>query len=280
MKKMLRSCGRILAFSISLLPAGIAAAAPGSWATNASVGSNQLSVTVQVSCPAITFVCSVVDGYADTRVSTLTGSGDLLADLEFDTLQFESDGLQDWGAGPLPVYNLLSGSAVTFANIPFAGVPEISSLIIFASSDPPIDVVGLSSLIPGDYPFTSLVPYGSILDIVGDLELNVPDIVVLPQTVSLAGTLRLLGDSNFDGMLEYQLRNLSAVLSLQQPGNIGGEAVTLSVTSAMSINLSGEIEGPPTIPVLGGLGSIVLAASCGILGMLGARGRFSGQQSA
>ena len=280
MKKMLRSCGRILAFSISLLPAGIAAAAPGSWATNASVGSNQLSVTVQVSCPAITFVCSVVDGYADTQVSTLTGSGDLLADLEFDTLQFESDGLQDWGAGPLPVYNLLSGSAVTFANIPFAGVPEISSLIIFASSDPPIDVVGLSSLIPGDYPFTSLVPYGSILDIVGDLELNVPDIVVLPQTVSLAGTLRLLGDSNFDGMLEYQLRNLSAVLSLQQPGNIGGEAVTLSVTSAMSINLSGEMEGPPTIPVLGGLGSIVLAASCGILGMLGARGRFSGQQSA
>ena len=218
-----RGCA-LVAGMLLLLP-GAAHAQLGTWATDPAVGASDLDVTIQISCAAPSFVCSLVDGYADTQTSSLSGSGGLLVDAPLGTLRFETDGLQDWGTGPQPVYNLFSGGSMIFASVPFAGVPQIASLLVFASSDPLIPVPGFFDLGPGDYPFSQSVPYGLLADIVGDMELNVPDIVSPPQSILLTGTLRILGDIDLDGMVEYELTQFSAVQSLQQPGNIGGELV-------------------------------------------------------
>jgi hypothetical protein len=83
----------------------------------------------------------------------------------------------------------------------------------------------------------------------------------------------MLGDVDFDSFLEYELVNLSAVLSTQQPGNIGGEPVTLSVTAMLTANLSGEVEGPVALPALGGVGMLVLSAGLALIGGRAARRR-------
>ena len=238
----------------------------GTWVTDAGVGTNDLDVTIQISCPAPSFVCSLVDGYANTQTSSLSGSGGLVIDAGLGTLRFASDGQQDWGSGLQSVYNLFTGSGVTFASVPFAGVPQLAGLLVFASSDPLIPVSGFSDLGPGDYPFSQSIPYSSLADIVGDLELNVPDIVSPPQSIQLAGTLRVLGDPDFDGMVEYELTQLSLVQSLLQPGNIGGEPVVISITSSLNANLSGEVAGPVAVPVLGTGALLFLAASLGLIG--------------
>jgi hypothetical protein len=258
--------GCALVAGMLLLVPGAAHAQLGTWATDPAVGASDLDVTIQISCAAPSFVCSLVDGYADTQTSSLSGSGGLLVDAPLGTLRFETDGLQDWGTGPQPVYNLFSGGSMIFASVPFAGVPQIASLLVFASSDPLIPVPGFFDLGPGDYPFSQSVPYGLLADIVGDMELNVPDIVSPPQSILLTGTLRILGDIDLDGMVEYELTQFSAVQSLQQPGNIGGEPVTIAITSALSANLSGEVAGPVALPALGSLASLLLAAGLGLIG--------------
>lgn len=263
---------RAACFSLLLcFSPGLSFAQTGTWVTDAAVGSSQLGVTIQVSCPATSFVCSLVDGYANTRVSTLSGSGGLLVDAALGTLRFESNGLQDWGIGMQPVFSLMSGTGMTFESIPFAGAPEIASLLVFAGSDPLIPIPGFSSLEPGVYAFSQSIPYAVLADIVGDLELNVPDIVIAPQSVSVTGTYRVFGDFDLDGNIEYELRNLSAALSIQQPGNIGGEPVTIAITSALTANLSGEVAGPVVLPALGGLATLLLSGAMALLGIRAAR---------
>jgi hypothetical protein len=170
------------------------------------------------------------------------------------------------GAGAQPIYNLLTGSNMTFASIPFAGVPEITSLLVFATTDPPLDVVGLSLLQPGDYPLSGSVDYASLGDVVGDLELILPDIVVPPQTVMLSGTLRVLGDVDADDLVEYEVRDLTASLALQFPGLIGGENVDVDVVSTLTANLSGEAAAPILVPLLGGAGLWLLAGGLTLVG--------------
>jgi hypothetical protein len=261
----------VVGLLLALLPASETLAQLGTWQTDASVGSNSLAVTLQVSCLSGSFTCSLIDGYADTQLSSLSGSGGLAIDVPLGLVQFESDGSQDWGAGPQPVYHLLSGSLLTFASLPFAGVPEIANSQVFAAAAPLISLPGFQNLGPGDYPFTQSIPYASLADVVGDMELNVPDIVVSPQSVTVAGTFRMLGDIDFDGFAEYELINLSAVLSVQQPGNIGGEPVTLSVTSSLTSNLSGEVEMPVALPALGGAGLFLLSSGLALVGARAAR---------
>ena len=263
----------VLVAVLLLLPARMALAQTGTWATDAGVGSNSLTVTIQVSCLAPSFTCSLIDGYADTQVSTLSGSGTVAIDAPQGLLQFGSDGQLDWGIGPQPIYKRLLGSTITFVSIPFAGAPQLANAQVFAASNPLIPVPDFQDLGPGDYPFSQSIPYGSLADVVGDMELNVPDIVVAPQSVLLTGTLRMLGDVDFDSFLEYELVNLSAVLRAQQPGNIGGEPVTLSVTAMLTANLSGEVEGPVALPALGGVGMLVLSAGLALIGGRAARRR-------
>jgi hypothetical protein len=76
----------------------------------------------------------------------------------------------------------------------------------------------------------------------------------------------VLGDPDFDGMVEYELTQLSLVQSLLQPGNIGGEPVVISITSSLNANLSGEVAGPVAVPVLGTGALLFLAASLGLIG--------------
>ena len=163
MKKMLFTA------SLALLLPGLASGQVGTWTTDAGVGSSSLAVTIQVSCPTTSFVCNTVNGYADSQNSTLSGSGGLVVDTLASSLRFETDGNEDWGLGPQPVYNLLSGTGMTFANIPFAGVPEIASLLVFATADSLIAVPGFIDLLPGDYAFSQTIPYASLVDIIGDL---------------------------------------------------------------------------------------------------------------
>ena len=132
-------------------------------------------------------------------------------------------------------------------------------------------VPGFLGLGPGVYPFSQSIPYASLADIVGDLELNVPDIVMPPQSVLVTGTYRVYGDLDLDGNVEYEIQNLSAALSLQQAGNIGGEPVTIAITSALTANLSGEVAAPVALPALGPAATLMLSGVLAWAGLRAAR---------
>jgi len=131
---------RMLVVALTL-PA-LAQAEPGSWVTDAGVGSNEVEFTLAITCPAVSFVCDYVDGYADTQISMMSGSGTLEIDAAGEFFRFDSDSTQDVGSGPQPAYLTLTGEDMEFALIPFAGVPEIENPVVFALTDPPIDVPG------------------------------------------------------------------------------------------------------------------------------------------
>jgi hypothetical protein len=230
------------------------------WTTDALVGVNQVEFTIDITCPATSFVCDLIDGYSDTRFSTLSGAGGLVFDSVAQSIHFGTDGLQDVGAGPQPAFFTLSGTPMTFATIPFAGIPEIENLLVFSLSDVPIDVPGLSLVAPGDYPFSVLLGEAATADVIGDLELSLPDIVVPAQTVTLAGVVRVLGNVDADSWVEYELLDVTASLDLQLPGNIGGEPVDIDVTASLTANLSGEAPGPTAVPGLDARSSLVFAA--------------------
>lgn len=251
-------CGVALAVFLSLVAGGPLWAAQGTWATDAAVGASEVDVTIGISCPAVGFICDLIDGYGDTRTSTVTGSGTVEVDEMLDELQFDADGQQDVGAGLQDAFVTLAGTPLSFTSIPFAGVPEIENLLVFALSNPPISVSGLVLLTPGDYPFSETVDYGSLADVVGDLELDVPDIVIAAQPTTVTGTLRVLGDIDSDDFVEYEILDYTASITLMGPGNIGGESVDITVTSDLVANLSGEVAAPVPVPVLGLAGRIAL----------------------
>lgn len=243
-----------------LCGAGAAGAEIGTWSTSAAVGINTVDVTISISCPAPTFVCSLVDGYWDMQTATVIGSGTLDLDVVLDEIRFETDGMQDVGVGPQPAFATLSGTPLQFALIPFAGVPEIESLLVFALTNAALFAPGLEMLPPGDHPFSGTLDYAATADVVGDLELTLSDIVVPGQSSAVAGVFRSLGDPDTDGFFEYQLRDYTASVTLQQPGNIGGEPVTITVTADLVANLSGELPGaPPPVPGVGAWGRLILA---------------------
>jgi len=237
---------------------------------DAGVGISQVEFTLQVTCPAPSFACGLIDGYSDVQTSTLAGSSTFRLDLESELIQFDTDSTQDVGGGPQSAYLTMSGSDLTFASIPFAGVPELANVLVFALSEPPISVPGIGSFTPGDYPFATILSYASLADVVGDLEFILPDLVVPASDVAVSGTFRVLGDVDFDGMVEYELRDMTGTLAVQTAGTIGAEPVTIDVTAVLTANLSGEVPGssPPGVPAVGPIGLAVLAAL--ILG-LGAR---------
>ena len=250
-----------------------AAAQQGTWATDPIVGTSEVDVTIGISCPAMTFTCSLIDGYGDTQTSTVTGSGTVLIDELLDEIQFETDSMQDVGAGLQPAYVTMSGTPLAFASIPFAGMPEITNLLIFALSNPALATPGLALLPPGDYPFSGTVDYGSTAEVIGDLELILPDIVVPAQAVSLSGTLRILGDVDMDSFVEYEIVDYTASVTIQFPGNIAGEPVDITVTSDLVANLSGEVAGPVLVPALGDWARIFLALAMAGGAMLVIRSR-------
>jgi hypothetical protein len=241
------------------------------WLVDGAVGVSQVEFTLQITCPAPSFACSLIDGYSEVQTSTLAGSSTFQLDLANELIQFDTDSTQDVGAGPQPAYLTMSGSDLTFAFIPFAGVPELVNVLIFSLSDPPINIPGINAFAPGDYPFAATLSYASLADVVGDLEFVLPNLVIPGSGVAVAGTFRVLGDIDFDGRVEYQLRDMTGTLAVQTAGTIGGEPVTLDVTAVLTANLSGEVAlGPPPdlVPTVGPFGLAVLA---GLLVRIGVR---------
>ena len=138
-----------------------------------------------------------------------------------------------------------------------------------ALTDPPIDVPGLAGLSPGDYPFSQTMSYSGLADVVGDLEFILPGIVVPPNDIVLSGVLRVLGDVDLDGRIEYELRGVTGSFVYQVPSTIGGEPVTIQVSGQLTANLSGETLTalPVPTPALGPLGLVLLSLLLSLAGM-------------
>lgn len=245
-------------FHALILAAASAHATTGTWQTDASVGQSQVEMTVEVDCPGAGFICQQVDGYSDTRISTLSGSGSLEVDDVAGTLQFLTDGDMDLGFGPQPVYVSLSGESLDFDYIPFAGIPQFVNLSVFATAAPLISPSGFSSLSAGEYLISETVPYAALADVIGDLEFNVPDLVVPEQDVVLSGFFRVLGDVDLDGFVEYEIV-LSVSLLVVQPAQIGGQPVQISVNTQLTNHFSGSVAQGLPVPLLGIPGLLVLA---------------------
>ena len=248
------------ALALALLPiAPSVHATTGTWQTDAAVGVNQIEMTVEVDCPSAGFICQQVDDYSDSRISALSGSGSLEIDDVAGTLRFLTDGDVDLGFGAQPSYASLDGEDLEFAYIPFAGIPQFANLVVFATSAPLISPSGFSSLATGEYLISETVPYAALADVIGDLEFNVPDLVIPEQDVVLTGFFRVLGDTDLDGFVEYEI-DLSVSLLVVQPAQIGGQAVQISVTSQMTNHFSGTVAQALPVPLLGMTGSLLLAA--------------------
>ena len=111
--------------------------------------------------------------------------------------------------------------------------------------------------------------YSALADVVGDLEFILPGIVVPPNDVDLSGVLRVLGDIDQDGTIDYQLRDVTADFAYQVPSTIGGEPVTIKVTGKLTANLSGETLTVLPIPTLalGPVGLLLLSMLLSVAGM-------------
>ena len=142
-------------------------------------------------------------------------------------------------------------------------MPEITNLLVFALSNPLIDVPGLDLMTPGDYPFSQTISYSGTGLAVGDLEFILgPNLVAPPGDVLVTGTLRILGDVGSNGTLDYELRDVIGSFSFQNLTTIGGEAVTVDVTADLTMNLAGAT-GAPAVPALGPLAWLALVALLG-----------------
>ena len=251
MRAVLRRALKVWAVCVALFAAaGTAQAESGTWATDPAVGATTLAVTLQVSCPSSSFICSQIDGYSDTQVTALAGIGELDVDEAAGTIQFLSDGDIDLGSGAQPVYNRLAGGTLTFAYLPFAGIPQLESLQAFATADTPWSPAGWSGWTAGNYPLSVTLPYSITADVVGDLEFNVPDLSLPPQNVETVGTWQVLEGLNPDGQIEYQLVGLETEVSHSQAAQILGEPVTLQLTLVLTSNLSGAVGVPTPVPLL------------------------------
>jgi hypothetical protein len=234
------------------------------WATDVAVGPSQVVYTIDLSCPNVSFVCDQIDGYHEQDISIVTGAATFDFDNPADTIQFETDSSQDVGSGPQDAYLTMTGTDLVFPNIAFAGVPVIIDVVVFALTNPLISVPGLEPLIPGDYPFSETIGYSGTGMVIGQLEFILgPDIVVPQDDIVVSGIFRVLGDPDFDGMIEYEIRDVTGTFAVQSAATMGGEPVTVDVTADMTLNLSGELQGPggTVLPALGPVGAGVLALS-------------------
>jgi len=226
------------------------------WQTDAVVGPSEVDITLDLLCMGGGLVCDLLDSYADTQTAGLSGGGDIDIDDVADTLQFQQDSSQDLGMGPIPAYATTTASDLTFAEIPFTGVPMTQAGVVFATTNPPISVPGLDLTAPGNYPFSGAADYAVIADIVGDLDVYIPMLIVPPGSLTLSGVLTVRPDG------AVELRNVVGTLNYQDTVALLGEMPTLMVDSDLTLNIS--VETPPImipIPALSRGGLVLLVAS-------------------
>lgn len=252
------------------------AADTGTWQTDAAVGPSQVSYTLSFTCIGPAAVCDPLNAYSDTQVSTLGDAATLQLDVVADTLQFDADGVQDLddGMGPVPTYLSLAGSDMTFAGLALFGIPEVVGPVVFAVDQPLVPLAGLELLPPGSYPISTTMTWGGVADVVGDLSLLLPRIVVAPAPVTLTGTLEILGDVDSDGFVEYELQDLQATTQTTDQYDEPGLVLDVHVTASLVANLSGEVAAPVApVPALGAPALLALATSLGSLGLRRATSR-------
>ncbi len=264
-----------LALTPALAPAAQAEIA--TWQTDAAVGPSEVSYTLSFTCTGPAAVCDPLNAYSDTQISTLGGAATLQLDPVADTLQFDPDGTVDLGdgMGPVPTHLALSGSDMTFAGLALFGIPEVESPLVFSVDQPLIPLTGLELLPPGTYPISSTMSWGGVANVVGDLALLIPEIVVTPAPVAVTGTLEILGDVDTDGLIEFEIRNLQATTSSTDQYVEGTIVVDVEVTAVLVAHLSGEVAG--TVPPVPLLTPPTLAALCALLAAGGAA-RLTGRQ--
>lgn len=229
-------------------------------------GTNEVVLTLDIDCAGGGLVCDVLDAYTDTQTATLTGEGEVRFDLAAGTFQFLQDGTVDLmdGMGLRPAYATLQASDVTFAEIPFVGAPETRDGSLFALSDAPIATGG--PLTPGDHPFSAVVSYSSLADIVGPVDAYLPYLAVEPTDVALTGVLRVLSVS--PAGVSYQLRDVMGTLDAQNPTTLLGEDVVVSVSAQMTMNLVGVVPVRIAVPALSASSLVLLVmgmAACGAI---------------
>ncbi len=246
-----------------------AAADIGTWQTDPSVGPSEVSYTLTFTCTGNAAICDPLNAYSDTQISTLGDGATLELDAVADTLQFDQDGTQDLGdgMGPIPTYLSLAGSDMTFAGLALFGVPEVTNPVVFSADQPLIPIAGLELLPPGTYAISTTMSWGGVADVVGNLALLIPEIVVTPSPVAVTGTLEILGDVDSDGAIEFEIQNLQATTQSTDQYVEGTVVVDVHVTAALVANLSGELAAPAPVPLLG---AAALAALCALLAAAGA----------
>jgi hypothetical protein len=250
----------VLAGALAFVLPGAALADQGTWSTGIG-NTNQVVYTLDLTCPAPGFVCDLLDGYSEQDTSNLSGLGTIDIVDASDTFQFETDSMQDVGAGLQAAYTTLTGTDLNFPIIPFAGIPEITNVLVFALSDPLITATGLDLLTPGDYPFSETISYSGTGLVIGDLEFILgPNIVVPPAGILVSGTFRVLGDIGSNGTTDYEIRDVMATFALQNVTTMGGELVTVDITADLTMNLEGQIGTPISVPALGPVAVLVLIA--------------------
>lgn len=248
------------------------------WQTDPLVGPSEVTYTLTFTCTGLAAICDPLNAYSDTQVSTLTDAATLQLDADADTLQFDQDGTQDLddGMGPIPTYVSLAGSDLTFAGLALFGIPEVVNPVVFSADQPLITLAGLELLPPGSYAISTTMLWGGVADVIGDLSLLLPGIVVTPSPVSVTGTLEVLGDVDLDGQIEFEIRDLQATTqSTDQYVEPGVATVDVHVTADLLANLSGEVAAPavPPVPMLGLPGAMALIGLLGGLGLRHARRR-------
>ncbi len=239
------------------------------WQTDVAVGPSDVEITLDLLCMGGGLVCDLLDSYADTQTAVLSGSGDIDIDDVADTIQFQQDSSQDLGMGPIPAYSTTTASDLTFAEIPFTGIPMTEAGVVFGTTNPPISVPGLDLTAPGNYPFSGAVDYAMIADVVGDLDVQIPMLISTPSSVTLSGVLTVLPNGS------VELRDVIGTLNFQDTVALLGEIPTLVVDADLTLNVSVEL--PPIIipiPALSRGGLVMLAGlMIAVVGFSAAPGR-------
>lgn len=262
---------------VGLVP-GVGRADVAPWSPN-SAHPNEVVYTLDISCAGVGIVCDALDAYSDTQVAGFDGEGTIEVDFAAGTFHFLQDGSQDLndGVGPRPAYASLEVQDLTFAEIPFVGAPTTDAGVIFALTNPIFDTGG-APLTVGPHPVSAVVSYSAVADIVGPVDAYLPELALQPADVTLSGTLVVLALPPGGGIV-YRIDDLTGSLQVSNPTTLLGEDVVVTVTTDLTLNLSGQSISPggvSSLPALGGSGTAALVVGLAAIGAWQSRRRHRG----